>query len=183
MATSPENRLRLALQRSVACFRNAHISYALIGAFALAVWGRVRATHDLDFLILVDETNLESLGNKMVEAGMEIDQAWQDWNPMLRGTVLRLQCEDVPVDLLRPRDTHDLETFRRRRKKLMERRYYWFVSPEDCILQKLKAGRLRDFEDVATIIERSRADLDHKYLHRWAGRLGVSGELGYILNL
>jgi len=118
----------------------------------------------------------------MAGAGMEIDQAWQDWNPMLRGTVLRLQCEEVPVDLLRPRDTHDLETLRRRRKKLMENRYYWFVSPEDFILQKLKAGRLRDFEDIVTIIERSRADLDQKYLHRWARRLGVSGELGYILN-
>jgi len=149
----------------------------------LAVWGRARATHDLDFLILVDEANLESLGNKMVKAGMEIDQAWQDWNPMLRGTVLRLQCDDVAVDLLRPRDAHDREALRRRRRKLLEGRYYWFVSPEDFILQKLKAGRLRDFDDTATIIERSREGLDQQYLHRWAGRLGVSGELDYILNL
>ncbi len=65
----------------------------------------------------------------------------------------------------------------------MESCYYSFVSPEDFILQKLKVGRLRDFEDLATIIERSRADLDQKYLHRWARRLGVTEELDYILSL
>jgi hypothetical protein len=29
------------LQRTVACFRQARVPYALIGAWALAVWGRV----------------------------------------------------------------------------------------------------------------------------------------------
>lgn len=177
-----ENSLRQALRRSVECFRKNRIPYALIGAWALAVWGRVRATQDVDFLVLVDEVNLERLGNRMVNVGMEIDQIWLDSNPMLHGSVLRLQAEDVAVDLLRSRDAHDRQALRRRRKKLLEGRYYWFVSPEDLILQKLKAGRLHDFDDVMTVVELSRDDLDHKYLARWAGRLGVTEELNYILS-
>lgn len=181
MAASTENRLRRALRRSVECFRKNRIPYALIGAWALAVWGRPRATQDVDFLVLVDEAKLERIANRMVKAGMEIDQVWHDWNPMLQGTMLRLQCDDVAVDLLRPRDAHDQQALRRRRRKLMDGRYYWFVAPEDLMLQKLKAGRMHDFDDVLSVVEHSRRHLNRKYLSQWADRLGISAELNHIM--
>lgn len=84
---------------------------------------------------------------------------------------------------VRPRDRHDRELFRRRRKKRLEERYYWIVAPEDFILQKLKVGRPRDFEDAIPVLERSRGELNRRYLERWAKRLGIIGELGYITSL
>lgn len=54
----------------------------------------------------------------------------------------------------------------------MDGRYYWVVSPEDFILQKLKVGRPRDFEDALSVLERSGKTLDRRYLQRWAGRIG-----------
>jgi hypothetical protein len=65
----------------------------------------------------------------------------------------------------------------------MDRRYYWFVSPEDFIIQKLRVVRPRDFEDALSVLERSGDILDKRYLQRWAGRLGVSAELRYIFSL
>ena len=47
-------------------------------------------------------------------------------------------------------------------------------------LQKLKAGRPHDFDDVIPFFARLRADLDHEYLNAWAGRLGVREELDYL---
>lgn len=51
------------------------------------------------------------------------------------------------------------------------------------LFRKLKVGRPRDFENALSVLERSGEDLDHRYLRRWAGRIGVSGEHDYILSL
>lgn len=172
-----------ALRRSVEIFRRARIPYALIGAWALAAWGRPRATLDLDFLVLVSEAALERLGARMTSAGMKLDEMWLKWNPALRGSQLRLRYAGVTIDLLRPRDAHDRQALRRRRRRRLGGRYCWIVAPEDFVLQKLKVGRPRDFEDAQSVLERSRGRLDRAYLQRWARRLGVAGELEYILSL
>lgn len=183
MSSTSGDRLLEVLRLTVDCFRRKRAPYMLIGAWALAVWGRPRATLDVDFLLMVNKENLEHLGDYMSRRGMEIDTTWREWNPMLRGQQLRLHCQGIPVDLLRPRDTHDDNTFKRRRRKRLEGRVYWIIAPEDFILQKLKTGRPRDFEDVLSVLERSKKELDFRYLRRWARRIGVWGELNYILEL
>ena len=92
------------LRRVVDCFRRARVPYVLIGAWALAVWGRPRTTLDLDFLVLVDEKNLDRLGVLMTRARMELDETWLAWNPMVRGSQLRFQvsaCSTKPHRTLR----------------------------------------------------------------------------------
>jgi hypothetical protein len=83
---------------------------------------------------------------------------------MLRGSQLRFQSQGVTADVMRPRDAHDRQVFRRRRKKRMDGCYCWVVSAEGFILQKLKVGRSRDFEDAVSVVERHRKALDHVYL-------------------
>ena len=75
---------------------------------------------------------------------------------MLRGSQLRFQWQEGTIDLRRPRDQHDQQIFQRRRKKHLDGRFYWVVSAEDFILQKLKVGRPRDFEDAESVVEKSR---------------------------
>ena len=65
----------------------------------------------------------------------------------------------------------------------MDGRYYWVVSLEDFILQKLKVGRPRDFEDAVSVVDRLRSRLDREYLEHWARQLGVTEELDYLLSL
>jgi len=178
-----DDKTAVLLERVTACLRHEQISYALIGAWALAAWGRPRATADLDLLVLVNEEDLERLSARIVQTGMELDDTWQEWNPLLRGSQLRFQSQGGTVDVMCPRDPHDRQIFQRKRKKRMDGRYYWVVSPEDFILQKLKVGRPRDFEDAVSVVERSQGKLDHEYLEFWARRLGVTEELGYLLAL
>jgi hypothetical protein len=147
------------------------------------LWGKPRATADLDFLVLVNDQDLKRLSAFMTVAGMNVDEVWQQWNPLLRGSQLRFQCRGVTIDFLYPRDRHDREIFRRRKKKRVEGSYYWVVSSEDFILQKLKVGRPRDFEDALSVVERFREKLDRHYLGRWATRLGVTAELDYVMRL
>lgn len=171
------------LGRSVEVFRRARIPYALIGAWALAAWGRPRATLDLDFLVMVSEADLDRLAARFARAGMKRDEAWLKWNPALRGSQLRLRYAGFTIDLLRPRDPHDRQALRRRRRRRLGGGYCWIVAPEDFVLQKLKVGRPRDLEDAQSVLERSRGRLDRPYLRRWARRLGVAAEMEYILSL
>jgi hypothetical protein len=103
-ASTPE-----LLEHIVACFRRERVPYALIGAWALSVWGTSRATNDVDFLVLVDEEELGRLSDRLTRAGFELDETWLKWNPMLRGCQLRFQFHGTTVDLLRPRDAKKTE--------------------------------------------------------------------------
>ena len=150
---------------------------------ALSVWGRPRTTLDLDFLVLTDVQNLEILSRVAVRAGLRVDQKWLKWNPLLRGTQLRLHSSEITVDLLVPRDEHDRAAFRRKRRRKLGKKFYSIISPEDFILQKLKVGRPRDFEDAVTVLERLRGTLSLRYLRGWARRLGILGELDFVLKL
>lgn len=183
MTVTLEDNIAALLERIVSSFRQARVPYVLIGAWALTAWGRPRATNDLDFLVLVNEADLHRLGDRISQKGFKLDETWQEWNPMLKGFHLRLQDQGIPVDLLRPRDPHDQQIFRRKRKKRMDGHYYWIVSLEDFILQKLKVGRPRDFEDAVSIIERFRGKLDHEHLVFWSRKLGIWEELHYLLTL
>ena len=137
----------------------------------------------MDFLVLVDEEDLGRLSDRIVKAGIALDETWLKWNPMLRGLQRRFQIQGNTVDVMRPRDVHDQQLFRRKRRRRLDNHYYWFVSPEDFILQKLKVGRPRDFEDALSVLERSGKMLDRRYLERWATRIGISAELHYVLSL
>jgi len=178
-----DDNLAIVLKRVVACLQRGRIPYVVIGAWALSIWGKPRATADLDFLVLVKEEELDRLSALMTRAGMELDEAWRQWNPLLTGSQVRFQYRGVTIDFLCPRDPHDQEIFKRRRKRRVGKQYCWVVSSEDFILQKLKVGRPRDFEDALSVVERFGPKLDRKYLQQWAGRLGVTAELDYIMAL
>jgi hypothetical protein len=57
-------------ERIVAAFREHNIRYALIGGFAVGLWGAVRGTVDMDFIVLRDD--LEELDRVMASQGYEL---------------------------------------------------------------------------------------------------------------
>ncbi len=78
-------------------------------------------------------------------------------------------------------DQHQEEAFHRRRSLVVAGRSVWFVSPEDLIVMKLKAGRPHDFEDAVSVLSAQKGKLDEKYMADWAWRMGVYDEFTYIL--
>jgi hypothetical protein len=176
-----ELRILNVMAAVVDSLRETRVSYMMIGAWALAVWGRPRATMDLDFMVMVDGTGLDCIEKRLIRDGFLADETWLKWNPLLKDLQRRMQFQGVTVDLMRPRDVHDNQAFERRKKKKLAGRFCWVIAPEDFILQKVKVGRPRDFEDALSVLERSRKMLDFKYLKQWTGRLGLTSELSYLL--
>jgi hypothetical protein len=86
-----------------------------------------------------------------------------------------------PLDLIYASDRHEHEALTRTRTVLLHGLSLSVVSPEDLMILKLKAGRPTDFDDVIGIVKNPRLHLDLDYLWNWADRLGLQGELHYVL--
>lgn len=158
-------------------------AYCLIGALALGAWGRVRATHDIDLLILLDEEQIHRLVGCLEPSGFSRDIEWENQNPMARERVTRLRHGGYPVDLISSHDDHERETLARRMSLTLDEVPAWVCTAEDLILLKLKAGRDQDLVDVQSVIYRQGAGLDRDYLWKWADRLSLQGELHHVLQV
>jgi hypothetical protein len=110
------------------------VAYMLVGAVAVGVWGRPRATADIDLTVLVDEAGLDALARSAASLGLAIDQQWLEWNPLLRGTHVRLTGAGAAVDVMRPRDRHEERAIERRQRVSIVGRRLWFAAPDDLIL-------------------------------------------------
>lgn len=175
------NDLQKLLAETVKMFSVAQIKYMLIGAVAVDVWGRPRTTLDLDFAVSADKNELEILKQTAVKSGYKIDRKWEKHNPMAKDFQTRLSKCGISVDILIPRDEHDIQALSNRKKKRLDNLSFFVVTPDDLILQKLKVGRPKDFEDALSVLIRSGKFVDLKYLRKWALKLGITEELDYIL--
>ena len=154
------------LWSAVAMLDGLQIPYALAGALTLGIYGKGRATRDADLLVDGTTESLLALRQSAASQGFSIDEMWLQHNPGIRDTNLRLLRNGVPVDLMLPRDDQDRSACQRRREHRVGDRNLWVVTPEDFILQKIKAGRPRDFDDVIPFFTRQRDQLDHDYLNQ-----------------
>ena len=142
--------------------------YAIIGGFAVNVWGSERATLDIDVLVGGRRHQFEALIVAAGQQGILFRPQFLEANPLLQGVMVRCRIENLHVDFLRPRDAHDRNVLRRRRQATFAGRQLWFPAPEDLIVMKLKAGRDRDFDDATRVVEQNKEHLNYRYLSRWA---------------
>jgi len=175
------DRLRQTLLTFVDLLEAQGVPYMVIGAMAVAMWGQPRATADIDFTVLTDSDGLETIGQEAERRGLVIDRQWLDWHPLQRGKQIRLTSGDFLIDAVRPMDQHQEEALGRCRLLEIGGRGVRFVSPEDLIVMKIKAGRPRDFEDAISVLAKQKGKLDEQYMLDWAHRIGVYDELTYIL--
>ena len=154
--------------------------YMIVGALAVAAWGRARATADIDVTLGGDAERLEAVAARTQRVGLSVDHEWLEWNPLLRDRHRRLIGHGGVVDLMRPRDDQEEMALARRRYVSFGGRRLPFVAPDDLILMKLKAGRPHDFEDVLSVLIAQR-EIDERYMVDWARRLGIADELDYVL--
>ncbi len=170
-----------ALWATIRLVEGLGLPYSLMGALTLAVYGKGRATHDVDIMVMpLSADALQKVREKAPGAGFRVDDVWEQYHPDVRDVQVRLMHHGVPVDVMFPRDDHDRETLQRRQHQAVGGAALWVVTREDFILQKLKAGRPRDFDDVIPFFAQLRDELDHDYLSQWARRLGVREELDFL---
>jgi len=169
---------------------NLKIKYFVTGGFAVSVWGRPRATFDIDIIVKLIEPQAFSL----TKALKEISKAGYADENMIKDAI-RYNGEfnfidpnsGLKVDFWVTKEgSSKPPEFENRRLKKISGQEVYFVSPEDLILSKLQwyqeTQSSRHLEDVQSVLKISGKKLDMNYLKQWADKLEVSDILNKIIN-
>lgn len=146
----------------------AGVPHALCGGLAVNLYrDEVRATSDVDLAVAVGPARLVDLVRRFEEAGWRAEPYWD------RGEQLRLMRRDLPrVDCLVATTDYERAAVGRSVAAAVEGREIRVLTAEDLIVFKLMAGRARDYEAVAAIINARGDRLDVDYIKGWLDQFG-----------
>jgi len=167
-------------------FERLQVPYAIMGGWAVRMYGLPRPTYDVDFTIAIDRERLPELYDTATEMGFTVpEQFVSGWVDTVAGMPLvkfRLYLLDrgIDVDVFLAESEYQQELMRRRRSYDLDGQLVCFVSPEDLILLKMLAARPRDIGDIEDVLL-AQSDLDAAYMRKWAVELGVAKKLEEVL--
>lgn len=149
-------------------------SFMVVCGLAVAVWGRVRATLDVDISVAVHPNERQRLVERTRLYFTPVPDDPEKF--IARTNILPMvTASGIPVDLICAWTDMEEEAIRRARSVEVEPGFTMRVAtPEDLLLMKFISERPRDREDVEGILLRSGADMDHDYVRKWLGLLAES---------
>ena len=158
------------------------VPYMLAGSMASNYWGIPRSTHDLDFVLVLQSTDVAGLVAAFSKGFFLQPESVQkaflpphQFNAIDEGSALK-----VDFWLLRD-NTFERAAFARRLQVALFGTPAWITTAEDVILHKLYWHRLtpsdRQLQDAAGVYAVQVDALDSAYLERWSQILGVQHEL------
>ncbi len=130
----------------IQCLNSNNVKYLLIGGWAVGLHGHPRATKDIDFLIFIDNTNLENLEKALKSFGappVDIDYLRE------KGNVIRIGVSPILIDIINEADGIDIEDCYSRKEIIkVEDIEIPVISRADLIINKKSTGRKADMADV-----------------------------------
>lgn len=156
---------------SLVQFLTAHrVPYMVIGGLANLVWGEPRTTLDVDLSVLVEEREWPHVIAELRKVFRVIPS---DPLGFLQEThVLPLETEEgVRVDLVWAVLPYEHQAIRRALTEEVAGSRVKVCRPEDLIIHKVLAARIRDQEDVRGIVRHLKGRLDRRYLIKTVGSL------------
>lgn len=157
----------VALERA---FLEAGIPHAFGGAHALAYYGSIRATHDIDVNVFLPVTEVDRVFDVLGALGAAVG------NPGLkhlarRDEQIRILWDATPVDLFFAYDPLHLSSMDRRRVVDFGGDPIHVLSAEDLITYKATFDREKDWRDIATVVFACEQPLDYDYVRGWLERI------------
>lgn len=160
-------------------FQRLEIPFALAGGYAVAAWGVVRATRDIDFLASVPLSRIKVLLRDLEKAGFKTDYRVGDQGDPVKG-VIGLEptkaADAEPVEIILGINKMPAGIFTRARQIPFFGLEVPVTSPEDLIILKCMAAGPVDLEDARTIFRIMNKKLDLEYLKSEFKRCRLSWE-------
>jgi predicted nucleotidyltransferase len=147
--------------------REAGVPFALAGGYAVAAWGAVRATRDIDFLAAVAPDKIPGLIKEFTKAGFKGNYRPGGEDDPVRGVIglERAEAEAAePVEIILGIKNMPAGIFARAQQIRFFGLEVPVTSPEDLIVLKCLAGGPVDLEDARSIFRIMKNKLDMKYL-------------------
>lgn len=170
--------LKIVIERLERC----GIPYMVAGAVAANSYTAARTTADLDVVINITENDIDKLiaafeGDFYINSREAIQDSLQRKYPF--NAIYLATAAKVDLVPIKPEPFEQTE-FSRRRLVMIEGEKYWYITPEDYILYKLKTYVVskseRQLNDLKNVIATQAGKLDLTYLRLWATRLNLSQE-------
>jgi hypothetical protein len=155
------------LARIAEALKDARISYMVIGAQAVLVYGRPRFTGDIDITLGVDVEQLSRL--KKIAEEISLRPLRPDFEQFAMQTNVFSVVEDatkIKVDFIFSFSPYEREAIKRVKPIEIQQTTVYYASPEDVVIHKIVAGRPLDIEDAKSIIN-VQPSLDRSYILKW----------------
>lgn len=143
--------------------RNKKIPYAIIGGQAVLIYAEPRFTRDIDITLLLEIDKIIWFIKELKKIGIyPIPENPEDF---VKKTMV-LPCEDkdtkFKVDFILAFTPYEIQAIKKRVKKVkVLDGFINFISPEDLIIHKIFSNRPRDIDDVRSIINSVRIDVNY----------------------
>ncbi|MBD3192948.1 MAG: hypothetical protein GF308_20080 [Candidatus Heimdallarchaeota archaeon] len=176
---------------AASCFEKSSIDYVLVGGATVGVYGVIRSTEDLDFMIMLKHTEDKKITtlvkclreNELSITKEELKKGLEEHSHI---TVFDLKNPLLRLDLKQIRTELDYSTYNLRKKVDLfdSGKDFWISSPESLIIVKLQPGfqSEKDLDDIRGILLRSADKLDWDLLEELATTFGVEKILNRIRN-
>jgi len=173
-----ENRLEQSLRKAINFLETHNLRYAVIGGIALTHWGFVRATHDVDIKVLVPDMNFAAVRAAIHQEFPIPARGQGPTNPFITAVII----DGVIVDFLLSLPGYEENIISRAVQTDMGGWTAWICSIEDLIIQKVVAGRAKDWEDVEGLLIEQRGKLDEDYINDWLAQFSEALEKPELLS-
>jgi hypothetical protein len=172
-----EKQLEEPLQRAISFLENKGYRYAIIGGIALSEWGFVRITRDVDVKVLVPDMDYATV-RELLRAAFPIRaRAHVPENPL----IVAVEIEGVIVDFLLALPGYEELIIERAVQRDLGSWLAWICSAEDLIIQKVVAGRGKDWPDVEALLIEQHGRLDEPYIEEWLSQFAEALEEPQLL--
>ncbi len=172
MRTERPGQSALLLLDVVETLRRHEVEYLVIGAFALSIYGAVRASIDVDALLRTSTSTLATLRDEFERTGFTATLRQGDEQDPIPSLLIVQDGHGNRVDLLGGLRGLDPEAFARSREVPFLGTPLRFVGREDFIAMKCFAGGLQDLEDARSACHGTDYPLDLDLLRSVTRRFG-----------
>jgi len=154
------------------------IDYVIVGGIAVAGWGNIRTTRDVDVIMAIESGRVKELVGAFKKRGFSVSagnilSALEKKNHF---TIFDERSE-YHVDAKGVYGERELRTMRTKKKTRIKGVNVYIASPEDIIANKLVFGSEQDLKDAEGIFIRQLGKLDLEYLEEICREMGVEDEL------
>ncbi len=165
-----------------------NVPYAVTGGYAVSIWGRLRATFDLDIIVNLFPSKIRQVRSALekISAAAYIDEgAMKEAVEHSKEFNFIHPESGIKVDFfVQGKGLFSTQELNRRVPVRVLGYKVFFVSPEDLILAKLRWHKTspseRQIEDVQSILKIQKK-LDTKYLKKWAAIQSTTRTLEKLL--
>ena len=140
--------MNLDFKELLLAFNARNVEYLIVGAHALAAYGHVRATKDLDIWVRPEKSNAQKVLQALANFGAPLsDLTVEDLS--LKGTIFQIGMPPVRVDVITDIDGVEFaDAWPDRLKVSMAGVPAFVISRHHLITNKKTSARLQDLADV-----------------------------------